>query len=368
MSLKKEVRKALKQLPFLSKWLDNKAAQEYLSQRNRKHPQFQWQAAPPCPRKLVEAASGQVDSKLFLFGGYMTLAEVSREVYLFDLAEQRWEHLGQMPIDAPQTHNATVYDGENHIYLVGGQLGGHCSPASNKCFAFHIHDHTWTEIQPLPEAHYMPIVHLHDGRLHCISGTRPDRCTPADQHWSIAIDQGKSTEKEWQSNSSFPSPRTHTASLLIGDEVFVLGGQSGDVPAIEGSTDFLCNFATSHEVMHRESYAYNLKTFESRQLCPLPINLSHSEHSIVRLGSKIVLLGGVRHRLETSDIIIAYDLERDTWEEIGRLPYSMKCNVAAYWNDKIYIATGQYAASEKNLRPRQVTNQVCFSNLKNVSI
>ncbi len=335
----------------------------YIRQRNQRYPQLIWQEAQPCPQKRVEAARMQVGSKLFVFGGYITLETVSRRVDLFDLETQRWQQIGTLPVDAAETHNGTVYDGHNHIYLIGGQLGPSCSPVSANCFVFDIRTYQWSKLPPLPEGRYMSLIHLHKGRIHYISGTMPDRCSPADQHWSIGVANGRSTEAEWTSHAPISSPRTHTASYLHNDEMFVFGGQTGDVPPIEGNAEYLCNFNTAFDEVFNEVYTYNLVTGEYQLKEPMPEKLSHSEHAVVRVGSKIIIAGGVLNRFHLSDLILSYDLNSGQWSEIGRLPYPMKSKVTAYWNGRIYIVTGQRSESELDLTPGEVLDTVWHAPL-----
>lgn len=363
MTLKKEVRKALNRVPAIRNWLKQKDQRSYIRDRNKRFPQMRWKSGPPCPQHRVEAARMQVGSKLFVFGGYVTLGSVSQRVDMLDLKTHHWEEIATLPDDAPQTHNGTAYDGENHIYLVSGQMGPNCSPASANCFAFDIRNYQWTKIPPLPDGRYMPLVHYTNGRIHCLSGTTPDRSGSANEHWSIAVSNGQSTESEWRTEAPLPSPRTHTASHIIGDELFIFGGQTGDVPAIEGSSEYFCNFNTPTDEVLDESYAFNLASGAVRTLQPMPIKLAHSEHAVLQIGSQMILAGGVLDRNHMSDLIFSYDLNNNIWSELGRLPYPMKSKIAAFYNDRLYIVTGQRSVSEVNLRPNKVLDEVWHTAL-----
>ena len=362
MGLIKKCHKAISRQPAIKSWLKNREKQRYIQSRNQRYPQFRWEAGPSSPQERVEAARMQVESKLFIFGGYVTIGSVCHRVDLFDLETHCWQQVGALPDDAAQTHNGTAYDGRSHIYLISGQLGPNCSPASTSCFAFNIRTYQWTKLPPLPEGRYMPLVHFHDGRIHCISGTMPDRFSPSDQHWSLSVVDGQSAETEWTRHAPVPSPCTHAASYLLNDEMFVFGGQIGDVPAIEGSSEYLCNFNSVLNESFNEVYTYNLKTGAYKPLEPMPEKLSHSEHAILKIGSNIIIAGGVRNRHHLSDIILKYDLLSNKWSKIGRLPYAMKSKIGAYWKERLYIVTGQRSRSETDLSPLEVLDTVWYAS------
>lgn len=363
MSLAREIHKAVNRVPGLREWMRRFDRWRYIRQRVRRFPEFHWQSGPSCPERRVEATRMQVGSKLFVLGGYVTLDRVSQRVDLFDMETNRWTALGSMPDDAPQTHNGTAHDGRDHIYLIAGQLGPNCSPVSAVCYAFHIHRHTWHKLPPLPEGRYMPLVHERNGRLHCLSGTKKDRVSPAHDHWSLGVRDGQATESVWREEKPLPSPRTHTASYRVGDEVLVFGGQTGDVPAIEGDPDYRCNFDSVLDVVYDEVDAFHLDTGGVRRLAPMPEKISHSEHAVLRLGDHIILAGGVLDRNRMSDLMFAYDLKNDRWQTIGRLPYPMKSKVVGLWNGRLYLVTGQRSRSETDLRAGEVLDTVWHAAL-----
>lgn len=357
MSCNKGIRAAIDRLMFscklprdLSEWLS-------LRRRRRLHPEWQWQRGSPCPQKRVEAGRVQIGSKLFVFGGYVTLAQVSRRVDLYDLATDRWQSLGELPPDAPETHAGLTYDGRDHILMVSGQLGGNCSPASPRCFSFHIHRHEWAELPPLPEARYMPIVHHHEGRLHCLSGMGEHRATPATERWSLEVEDGRALQTGWRTETPLPSPRNHTASILSGSEVLIFGGQCSDVPPLKDDPLHHCDFDSYHCADLDEVYAFDLKSGEARQLARLPVKLGHTDQACVRFGSTVIIAGGTIDNL-TSDLIFCYDMRKDEWRQIGRLPYPMKSKIAASWNGRLFLVAGQRAASESDLRPHEVLDTV----------
>jgi len=358
VSLKKKFRKWVRRSPALSRKLADWEADSYIRRRNRLYPECQWALAQRTPQKCVEASRCQIANRLFVLGGYITMETVSNRVDILDLDTLTWREAVSLPAGAAQTHVGTATDGESALYYISGQLGGNCGPVTPSCYALDLESLSWSELPSLPEGRYMPLVHFYEGRIHCLSGSKPDRSTPAHEHWSLAVVDGKAVETEWRREVDLPKPCTHTASCVIGDELYVFGGQIGDVKPVPGSSEYVCNFDVPPETVFDECYAFHLKTGEVRLLAPMLQALSHTEHAILLLGEKVLLAGGVIDRKTMHDGLYLYDLKADAWGRVGRLPYPMKSKVVAYWEGALYAVAGQKAFSDTDLRPYEVLDTV----------
>lgn len=257
-----------------------------------------------------------------------------------------------------QTHHGVVVDGQRYAYIISGQRGVYCSPPTSACFAFDFETQRFSKLPSLPEGRYMPLVFLYEGRIHCISGSSFDRITPAKDHWSIAVSDGAATESEWRVEKSYDWARTHTASCLVGDQFYVLGGQMGDVPRIEGDPEYRCIFDTSEDTFFDEVFYIDLKTWERVDCASMPLPVAHSEHGVFLSEGKIFVAGGVLGRDKMCDRTFVYDVETDEWCDNERLPYFMKAKVTALWKDRVFIIGVQRSMSQTDLRPGDVINSV----------
>jgi hypothetical protein len=91
------------------------------------------------------------------------------------------------------------------VYLLGGQKGPACSPAS--AVAYHLDTETgvFCAMPPLPESTYAGTAVVYDGRLHFISGVRADRATPSTDHWSIGLGPDGGDDGTWREEPPLPS-------------------------------------------------------------------------------------------------------------------------------------------------------------------
>ena len=56
---------------------------------------------------------------------------------------------------------------------------------------------------------YAPATQLWRGRLHVMGGSKENRHTPALEHWSLAVKDGKALETEWRSEIPIPRGGPH---------------------------------------------------------------------------------------------------------------------------------------------------------------
>lgn len=345
---------------LLADWKDYRLSRSL----RRQPPQLMWKVGPRAPQRCVEAARARLGDELFLFGGYISMDRVSNRVDVLDLGLRKWTKTSKLPAGMPHTHNGTTTDGKRYIFSIGGQLGPNCSPAVASCFAFDAQTHKWMRLPDLPEPRYMPLVQFYNGKLHCLGGSKKDRQSPAADHWSLPIENGQPLNQKWLEEAPLPSGRTHAASHMVGAKLFVFGGQQGDVPPIPGDPEFACNFDSPIERLFDEVYAFDLETHRCEAMAPMPQKVSHTEHAVLQIDQTILIVGGVLDRMTTNDVILAYNLTQNRWDEIGRLPYPMKSKIAAYKDGWLYIATGQRSYSQADLRPGEVLDSVWMARLE----
>ncbi len=341
------------------KWLKDREDRNYLKQRQSEIPELKWELGPRCPQVCVEANRAQVGHLLHLFGGYVhDCATMSRKHHQLNLKTGKWTDMGPVPELMPETHNAIISDNKRYIYSVSGQLGPHCSPSVPYCFKFDMQTHEWSRLPDLPESRYMPMIFFNDDRIHVIGGSMPDRCSPAEDYWTLHVKNGVVMDEDWQMQPIKVDGRTHTPCLYRDDEFYIFGGQKGDVPPVEGCEEYFCQFEGTKDLVLDIVQKVNLETGSVTELSPMPLALSHTEYSIVEAQDKIIITSGTLHRTVLNDQILMYDISNDEWSIIGKTPHAMKKTCTAYYNGWLYIIAGQNAKCDLDRRPGIVTNTV----------
>ena len=322
-------------------------SQNQFNRYKRKESKFFWQALPPGPDRRQDAAGAQIGKKLYVFGGFLYNGKVLSVVDILDLRLKRWIERIDMPVDMPQSHLGMVGDSKRFIYSVSGQLGGNCRPSSPACFVFDTLDKVWINFPELPQARYACAVQIWNGRLHAIGGSKEDRNTPAHDHWSIAVKDGKALETHWKVEPAIPRGGPHRASAIFNNSLYVFGGQEGDYIAIPNDPEFRCTGDLTNDFVFPDTYRLDQGSSQWQKMAPMPVPVSHTEYTVIHYDSKILLVGGQIERnpktkkVQISDAIQAYDPLRDRWDILGKLPYRSKEVVTAYNDGYIYFTTGQ---------------------------
>lgn len=327
----------------------------------RKPGALTWRMTAPCPDPKFEPGGVQIGSRLYVIAGFTSADTVSRYVDVFDLVRRRWVDRIPLAPGGAHSHLAFASDGERFIYIVSGQYGPRCSPAVRDSFVLDLVKKAWRPLPPLPEPRYAATMQLWGGRLHAMGGSLPDRYTPSRDHWSIAVAGGEATETAWREELPLPRGICHHATAVVGDCLYVLGGQAGDFVAVPGSPTYACNGRT-REVYYRDVSRLRPDGASWERLPEMPMPASHAEAAVLVLGSTLVLCGGQCSKntetadLELTDVIQALDTETGQWAIVGRLPYRVKGVVAGYHGGWLYAVGGQRDRGPSDPGPGAIVN------------
>jgi hypothetical protein len=350
------IKRTLKRIYRSMPWAAQVREQMAFNRLHREPPDLIWKVCAACPERRTEAPGAKIGHQFFVIGGFQTMDQVLNVVDVFDLNERRWTDRIAMPANMPQTHLGRACDEERFIYTVGGQLGPQCHPAVADCFVLDARTKSWGRLPPLPEPRYSPTVRLWRGRLHAISGAKPDRWTSACDHWSIAVSGGKAVEREWRQEVPIPKGGPHRASAICGDRLYVFGGQDGDVKPIAADPGYMCDWDTPSEIVYGDSFMTEVGTQEWKTVSTMPVARSHTE-SAVTIDQYAVVVGGTEGHNRFSDLILVYDSRVDRWRAAGRLPYPMK-TTAVYHEGWLYLITGHRGRSLNDPTPGGILNTV----------
>lgn len=320
-----------------------------------------WQQAAPCPAALYDAGGVQIGRHLYVVLGYRQISEVNERIFVLDLAQGKW--LGSITprLRIGHSHTGVCSDGSRFMYIASGQYGPHCCPAIPDCVSFDARSGQWRQLPPLPEPRYAGAMHLLAGRLHYAGGARPDRSTPASDHWSIAVCDGAALETQWRREPPVPVAGMHRGSTSINGSLFLFGGQQGDFRALPGDASYCCTGNVREDYL-AESFRFDPAEGRWTNLADMLIPASHNDFSTVWDGEEVHLLGGqvFKHphsfRLRLTNAIQSYNPAEDRWRISGRLPYRLKIPVCANHAGILTITTGQRDRSPADDSPGEITS------------
>uniref|UniRef100_A0A2P2K353 Kelch repeat-containing protein n=1 Tax=Rhizophora mucronata TaxID=61149 RepID=A0A2P2K353_RHIMU len=214
---------------------------------------------------------------------------------------------------------------------------------------------------------YAPATTLWRGRLHVMGGSKENRHTPALEHWSLAVKDGKPSDKEWRTEIPIPRGGPHRACIVVNDRLFVIGGQEGDFMAKPGSPIFKCS--RRNEVVYDEVYMLD-DDMKWKNLPPMPKPDSHIEFAWAIVNNSIVIAGGttekhpITKRMVLVGEIFQFNLNTLKWSVIGKLPYRVKTTLVGFWKGWLYFTSGQRDKGPDDPSPRKVIGEMWRTKLK----
>jgi N-acetylneuraminic acid mutarotase len=319
-----------------------------------------WSAAEESPLALYDAQGAKVGDKLYLFGGYRSLDKVSDKILVFDFAQQRWA-TAERPSRLAHSHMAVCSDGCRFIYAVSGQHGAQCRPAISDGFSFDAQEQAWRDLPQLPASRYAGTMQLLGNRLHFVGGALPDRYTASNDHWSLAVKEGRALESYWREEPPIPLAAMHRGSAVIGNRLYTFGGQQGDYVAIAGDPCYTCTHETQ-ENYFADTYRYDPEEKSWSRLRDMLMPASHTDFSVVVCGNVVHVIGGQVYKhpehfgLRLTDLIQSYDVNSDRWFVAGHLPYRLKLPVCTTHQDHLYCITGQRDEGSASAAPGRITS------------
>jgi len=320
-----------------------------------------WSLSPDCPRPLYDAAGATIGERFYVIRGYRRADAVNAKIFVFDLRRKQWLKTIEPPDRLPHSHMAVCSDGARFLYCASGQLGAQCRPAIADAFIFDTLRGTWQSLPPLPAPRYAGTMQLLDNRLHFVGGAKPDRYTPASDHWSLAIEDGRPIENNWRDESPVPRAAMHRGSAVIGGALYLFGGQQGDFVAITDDPNYTCTGKTK-EAYLADTYRYCPCEKRWTRLRDMLVPASHTDFSVVTSGALVHVVGGQIHKhpehfeLRLTDHIQTYDVAADRWSVSGYLPYRLKLPICGIHHDTLYCSTGQRDQGSDRDAPGHVTS------------
>jgi N-acetylneuraminic acid mutarotase len=362
-TIKRDAGRLITSVPFVKRYLAFKECRTVLQQQAGGAGVLDWEILPPCPQALYDAGAVQIREELYVVCGYTNLNQVHHCIRVFNLRDGHWTRVIKTPSDMAQSHLALATEDDRYLYVVSGQLGTQCAPAVRTAFVYDIQKDSWQSLPPLPAARYAATMQLLEGRIYIVGGSREDRFTPATDHWSLAVKDGRVWEQQWRVEPPIPRGGTHRAGAVVDGKFYVFGSQYGDFTAIPGDPCYTCTHRTKEEYFP-DTYAFDPRAQKWQRKADMPVAASHTDYSWCVVNGKVYLLGGQifkdprEYFLHVTDVIQEYDPVLDRWRIVGKLPYRVKTVMAAYCGGHLYAMLGQRDQGPDDPRPGRIVNHV----------
>ncbi|MCY8546503.1 Kelch repeat-containing protein [Bacillus vallismortis] len=143
--------------------------------------------------------------------------------------------------------------------------------------------------------------------------------------------KAEAEEKGWVSQADLPEPRSHAATAVVGDKIYVIGGFG------------------QNRVATNTTFVYDSQKNTWSKKADMPINLAGSAVAVVK--DKIYVMGGNKTNTsstQNSSKLLIYDTTTDTWEEGVDVPKKNFLGTAVAIDNTIYLMTQQDTSAPRH--------------------
>ncbi len=272
-----------------------------------------WKTLPPTSAARQEVSYVQLGGKFYLAGG-STLHEV------YDPVAKTWRKLEPLPKSLDHIQGVTL---GGKVYYIGG-LAGWPGPAVATVYSYNPATDSFAEGAPLPQSRGAGGVAVYDGKIYYAGGLKDAEVQPSFYRYNPVADS-------WSELPDMPHPRDHFHAAVLNGVFYAVGGREAEINAtipFVDAFDFATQtwttletslpterggFATAvlgNEILiiggesggtHAEVEAYTPATNSWRTLSPLPTP-RHGIQAAVCSGGVYLAAGGVKQGIGPSTV------------------------------------------------------------------
>lgn len=283
------------------------------------------------------------------------------DVYVYAKKEKQFVLQQKAKLSFSIAYAASCNTEKGIVFAGGENENGH----SKKVYLLVIKKSTvsTTALPDLPFAVTNPLITVLGEKLYVAGG----ETTAAASDQLLMLDLNN-TATGWQHLPAIPKPVSHAVLLAKDNDLFLVGGRRKNSSGISD--------------LYSTVYAFNTITGQWTEKAALPYALSAGTGGVYQ--NKILLFGGDKgatfHRTEEliaainssknesekqrltaekaklqashpgfSNEVLAYDIETNTWQSIGSIPYATPVTTTAVqWNDCFIIPSGEIKAGVRS--------------------
>ncbi|MDP2793931.1 MAG: kelch repeat-containing protein [Sulfurisoma sp.] len=266
-----------------------------------------WTTEAPMPTARWGAASGVINGKLYVAGGWRSGTSSLATLEVYDPATNTWATKAPMPTARGGAGGAVI---NGKLYVVGGDIA-----ASQKLATLEVYDpttDTWTTKAPMPTPRSLPGAVAIDGQLY-VAGGCMGWCAPT----TNVLQVYDPTTDTWTTKAPLPTARGSADVAVVNGLFYVMGG--------------CCGFSTPEsELMARTIEVYN----------PTTNTWTTKTQHLVGSGGTAGSINGKIYVAEDSAATEVYDPAADTWASLSPMTVARYYTAGGVIDGKLYVAGG----------------------------
>lgn len=280
-----------------------------------------WEQEAPLPVELLDAGGTAIGDDLYVVGGKGADGHSSR-VYRYDAAEGTWARVADLP--GPGVENPAVTTAQGRLLVLGGSTAPF-SGAVATAWSYDPATDTWSALPSMPTARGGATAQVVGGQVYVAGGMTGDGASTA------VVERLDLATGTWHPAPSLSTPRDNPGSAVVDGVLYVLGGRtrlaSGQTPAPT---------LASVEALTPGGWAARASMPTARRTMATGV-----------LDGLVVAVGGeARPDGLPFDAVEVYDPTTDEWSSLRRVPTARHGAAAGVIGDRLHVAGGgQFAGA-----------------------
>jgi N-acetylneuraminic acid mutarotase len=265
-----------------------------------------WELGAPMPVARQELATGVLDGRVYVIGGFDENGSSTATVQVYDPITDAWTSAQSLPF-AVNHNSAAVADGKLYSFGAGG----------GEVFVYNAGSNSWSAVASSNYVHSgTAAVGVIDNKIYVAGGTG----TPSQRE----LEAYDPVANIWTIKTPMSFPRNHTAGGIIDGRFYVVGGRFG---------------VTSTNVLE----VYDPATNTWSPLAPMPTARSGIAAAVVN--NELWVFGGEDADTFTLHAEVeVYDPVSNSWRQLPNMPLPRHGIWASVIGNNIYIPGGGEAA------------------------
>ncbi len=274
----------------------------------------------------VEATTVEYRDDIYVFNGFKTGLQIANSVEKFDSATREWSIISTTSVDdkSAMTHNGVVRVGAD-VWLLGGRVGGHPGPVSDRVWIFNLNTHQWRRGPDLPDPVAAGGAALVNNKIHWIGGLDDNASCDVMTHFVYDLDEPAQGWADITAAAGIPIPRNHFSTAVFNGKIYTMGGQFGH--------DACPGFNTADTAV---VHSFNPANNQWLQLSDMPGKNSHSEPGTFVYDNAIYTVGGEQAKNQ----VWKFNPNTDTWTTFRTLTSELVAPIARIIDGRLIVAGG----------------------------
>ncbi|MBM3921357.1 MAG: hypothetical protein FJ347_09085 [Sphingomonadales bacterium] len=244
---------------------------------------------PSLPQPRCGGRAVVSNNIIYYLGGF-NCGLTTHNTWCFDVKNNRWKWLMDMPVSKAEMATASVGD---RIYCFGGWLGNNLG-ATDKSEVYDIKSNTWDTLPNLPEKFTGASAVAIDKDIYIVGAKTGET--------SSFFFKFNTVNKGFTPLPLYHGGLIHMSMVACNNKIYLMGGSS---------------FQNMKHAWHNNLYEFDIRSNRWTEKAKMPVTVSKS--AAVAIHNKIHLLGGIDQYENggsgIKEIHMIYDIEHDTWSE-----------------------------------------------------